>query len=79
MRPVEEKTLNGLLPVQFESAATAEMQKHCIDLEIAAKEVLNPQQKLTVDVADQPLFALSKILALLCTTIINRGIVYKRS
>ena len=60
VQPTEEITLNAIFPLLFEPPNTPEMQKHCIDLETAAKDVLNPDQKLTVDVSDCPLYALSK-------------------
>ena len=60
VKPHDKSTVNGIFPLLFEQPNTAEMQKHCIDLETAAKNVLNPDQKLTVDVSDAPLYALSK-------------------
>ena len=39
-----------------------EMQKHCIDIVTAVTNVVNPDQQVTVDVKDQPLYALSKLL-----------------
>ena len=60
VEPHEHLTISALLPVQFEVAHTFEMMKHCVDLIKAAKDVLNPSQKTTVDVSDMPLYALSK-------------------
>jgi len=60
VKPHDKCTVNGIFPLLFEQPNTALMQKHCIDLETAAKNVLNPDQKLTVDVSDAPLYALSK-------------------
>ena len=58
------KTIVAGLPVQFESPASLEMQRHCIDIVTAVRKVVNPAQTVTVDVKDQPLYALSKILQL---------------
>ena len=60
VQPHEHLTISALLPVQFEPAHTLEMMRHCIDLITAAKNVVNPSQKTTFDVSDEPLYALSK-------------------
>jgi hypothetical protein len=60
VEPLEQLTIGALLPIQFEPAHTLEMMRHCIDLISAAKNVVNPDQKTTFDVSDEPLYALSK-------------------
>jgi hypothetical protein len=60
VKPQDQLTISSLLPVQTEPANTLEMMQHCIDLIRAAKDVLNPSQKTTFDVSDNPMYALSK-------------------
>ena len=62
VKPQEELTISALLPIQSQPAHTPEMMRHCIDLIRAAKDVVNPSQKTTFDVSDNPLYALSKQL-----------------
>ena len=56
-----KKVSNAVLPIFYESAATAGMMKHSMDIAISSTKFLNEGQ-LAIICADQPLFALMKRL-----------------
>ena len=59
-----EETICALLPLLKDAPNSAKVQNHVIKLFQKLISVVNPSQKLTFITADQPLYALQKILVL---------------
>ena len=55
------KSGNSILPLLRQNVRSFSMQKHCIEITKAAIDVLNPG-KIVVDVSDQPIYTISRIL-----------------